>query len=179
MSLLYLLMGAQAGGNLVDMFSTSSQIKMARRAAEMEGQQLDLRMQQERLASTERSVFQLEQLNETLASQRALMAARGGTPGVGSALALEQKSIQSFKRDEEARELSLGFMESQIKSQQVVGKMSAAGTAAQLGAGLMSRTFKQVPFSQMMAGDGSKTPKKSGGVKPMKGAKSTRRGSVT
>ena len=176
MSLPFLLMGAQAGGNLADIYTSSKQIGMLKRAADMDAQQLDLRMQQERLASAEQSLFQLDQLAETLASQRAIMAARGVLPGVGSALAIEQKSIQAFNRDEQARALSIGFMQAQVESQKVAGKLSAAGQAAGIGAGLMSRMASQIPVSEFGSKDGgaaglkggasaAKGPRKSGAMK--------------
>ena len=76
----YLLMGAQAAGMIGDIWANEASLSVAKRGQELDEMQLDLRLQQERIASKEASIINLEQLAETLSTQRAMMAVRGGSP---------------------------------------------------------------------------------------------------
>ena len=123
-------MGAQAAGSIAGGYMSS---RFTKQAAQLEQQQIGLRLQQEVLASNQQSIFNLRQLEETLASQRAMSAARGAMPGMGSALAIERKSIRAYKKDEQARALSLGFLKTQRKSQISMSKMGVHGAKAKFG----------------------------------------------
>jgi hypothetical protein len=68
-------------------------------------------MQQTRLASTEQSLINTEQLRYNLSSQRALFAARGQNIGQGTAQRAGQASLKAFGREETARRLNLGYAE--------------------------------------------------------------------
>lgn len=136
----YALLGAQAAGLVGDIFT--------RQSSKLEEQQLDLRIKQERIASQEQSLFNLEQLAETLATQRALMAVRGATPGIGSAASLESKAIGRFNRDEEARTLSLEFSEQNRRAQIAVGRVALYGKQAQGASALFGKAFNMIPFAE-------------------------------
>lgn len=156
----YALYGAMAAGLVGDIWTGSSASRVGRRAVNLEEAQLDLRLKQEVLASNEQSLFDLEQLAETLATQRAMMAVRGGLPGVGSSLALEQKSVNRFNKDEEARALSLGFAGAQRKAQVGALKVAQFGKEAQMGADIFSKAFNMIPFGEAFKKlEGTKTPK--------------------
>ena len=145
-----LLMGAQAAGSITSAWGAKNEYKQYKRATELENSQLDLRIQQERISSNEMSIDNLEQLKETLATQRAFMAVRGITPGVGTGLAMANKSIRNFNRDEQARELSLNIGVQQIKAQKSVNKLSLLGKRQQLGTNLAIGAFNNMNFSSMI-----------------------------
>lgn len=145
----YLLYGAQAAGLVTDVFAQHASYSVAKRGQKLEEQQLDLRLKQERLASQEQSIANLEQLSETLATQRALMSVRGGLPGIGSSGSVAQKSMSGFNKDEEARQLSLGFTEQNIKAKVAVSKLLLAGKKAQMGADLFGKAFNMVAFGEI------------------------------
>ncbi len=154
----YALMGAQAAGLVGDIWSSGIASRIAGKAQSLEEAQLDLRLKQERIASNEQSLANLEQLAETLATQRALMSVRGGLPGVGSSLTLEAKSVARFNKDEQARQLSLEFAGEQLKARKSVGRIALAGQRAAAGASQFNKAFQMIPFSEMASK--MKTPAK-------------------
>lgn len=145
----FALYGAQAAGLVADIWTSSLSHKTARRGVELEEAQLDLRLKQEVLASNEQSLFNLEQLAETLATQRAFMAVRGGLPGVGSSLAQEQRAVTGFNKDEEARKLSLGFSAAQTKAQIGTQRIALAAQRGKQGAQMFGKAFNMIPFGEM------------------------------
>ena len=145
----YLLMGVQAAGLIGDIWANEASLSISKRGQQLEEAQLDLRLKQEQLASNEQSIANLEQLAETLATQRALMSIRGGTPGVGSNLAVEGKAISTFNRDEQARALSLQFLGVQREAQKAVGRITLAGKQAEAGAKSFGKAFNMIPFSEL------------------------------
>lgn len=155
----FVLMGAQAAGMIGGAFSDASTYKAAKRGQQMDEAQANLRIRQERVAANEQGLFQLEELREVLATQRAMMSVRGGQSGVGSALAAEQKSISNFKRDEQARERSLQWSKSQHQARLSLGRMGLAGMKSQMAGQQFQRSFDMIPFTQMAGGLG-------GGQKP-------------
>lgn len=162
----YALMGAQAAGLVADVFATDASNKIARSGAALEEAQLELRIKQERIASNEQALANLEQLAETLATQRALMSVRGGTPGIGSNLASEAKAVRGFNRDEQARALSLEFSEQNRRAQISVGRIALAGKEAQSSAQLFNRAFNMIPFNELGTTANKKTTAtKAGSVK--------------
>jgi hypothetical protein len=150
----YLLMGAQIAGAISDVYGQHQSYKMSKRAQQFEEGQINLRMQQEGIASQQQSLLNLESLQEVLATQRAFAGARGFTPGVGSALAVEQKSIHRFRQDEKARELSLSFLQQQRKAQIAMSKVGLAGKKAQFGTSLMKTGFGLLSPSQTIGDTG-------------------------
>lgn len=121
------MLAAKAAGLGINMYQQRKAKKYEERAdaldkaayaIDMQGLQanqaeLDLRMQQEQLASTEQSLFATEQLREILASQRAMFAARGQAP----VKELEQSSTRAYSADERAREFNLSGKQLAIKGQ--------------------------------------------------------------
>lgn len=145
----YLLMGVQAAGVIGDIWANEASLSISKRGQQLEEAQLDLRFKQERLASNEQSILNLEQLAETLATQRALMSVRGGTPGIGSNLAVENKSINAFNKDEQARALSLQFLGVQREAQKAVGRISLAGKEAEAASKSFGKAFNMIPFNEL------------------------------
>jgi len=153
----YVLLAAQAAGTVISLFGQREQYKIGKRASQLEDAQMSLRLQQEEIASMEQSIFNINQLGETLATQRALMAARGGIAGVGSNLAAEQKSVSAFNADERARQLSLNFRSEAITAQKAMNKLTLAGKRSELGANAFEQIFNMVPFAEI--GTALQTPK--------------------
>lgn len=151
------MMGAQAAGLVVDIWAQNTSLNIAAQAQKLEDAQMDLRLAQDRVASNEQASFHIEQLAETLATQRAMMAVRGGLPGAGSSGTIAAKSVANFNRDERARKLSLEFGEQNTKAQQAIGRIALAGKRAKVGADIFNKAFQQIPFSEI---SGSIMPKK-------------------
>ena len=172
MALNYLLMGAEAAGLIGELYAGNAASRMGRRAQKVEEAQIDLRMKQDRIASNERALMDIEQLTETLATQRAFMAVRGGSPGAGSNLAVTEKSVAKFNKDQIARNLSLEFSQQQLSSQKAIGRMALAGQEAERGAKLFKNAFNMLPLSEgfgtLAAPKSKTTTKKLPGYAPMK-----------
>lgn len=111
----FMLLAAQAAGIGANLYSQRRQARAENRALDQQAEWMDvglgmqmgdlsLEMEQDTLASTEQSLFNMEQLRETMAAQRAIFGARGQMPGVGSANSVANKSINTFNSDESARE---------------------------------------------------------------------------
>ena len=131
MALPYLLLAAQAAGIGMNLYAQRRAEKFTRIGEELEKQQLQLRMSEEQLAYTQKSLYGVEQLREVLASQRAIMAARGQAPGLGSAKALETRSVNVFNADERARQLSQTFRKNQLDSQMSLYNINRSTRKAQ------------------------------------------------
>lgn len=144
-----ILIGVQAAGMIVDIFGKEQAYQSAKEASRIETQQLNTRMQQEQLVFQEQSVADLRSLESTLASQRALMAARGVLPGVGSALSVEQKSIQAFKKDTQARELSNDFLKQQREMQKRMAAVEMRGLKSKKTMGQVKSIFDNINTNEM------------------------------
>lgn len=78
-------------------------------ALQLEKDELKGIMEQEALQFTEGSIANTEELRGVLASQRAILSARGTNVGQGSARAIQEASLHAFNEDERARALSQNF----------------------------------------------------------------------
>jgi hypothetical protein len=145
----FILLGAQAAGLIGDIFSQQAASKIARTGQQLDEAQMELRIKQDRIASNEQMLANLDNLAETLATQRALMSIRGGLPGVGSNLAVETKSVYNFNKDEQARTLSLEFSEQNRRAQIAASRIALAGREAERGAAIFNKAFDMIPFSEM------------------------------
>lgn len=113
-----LLLAAQAAGYGINLYQRHQEENFANMGAEMDRQQLSLQIEKEALVNSEETLASTERLRETLATQRAIFAARGISAGAGSSLAIAQRSIRTAGADERARRLSMGFRKHQMESQQ-------------------------------------------------------------
>lgn len=116
-------MGAEAAGSIAGQWAQSKALKGVKATAELEQAQLGLRLKQETIASEQQSIANLHALDEILATQRAMFAARGQMPGIGSAGAIASKSVSNYRKDEQARGLSMGFLKSQRQYETTMSKM--------------------------------------------------------
>ncbi len=138
-----LLLGAQVAGIGANLYAARNERRMTEAGLSIEQGELGLRQKQEQLAFTEANIASIEQLQEVLATQRAMAGARGVNPGVGSALAASNKSVRAQGADERARGLSNLFRKSQLDGMSKLLNIKKATSRAQygntmLGAGLNS-----------------------------------------
>lgn len=151
MALQYLLLAAQAGktlyglsrsrrgereamdeyGRAISALDTQSQY--VNQGAELDQKMLDVQMQQTRLASTEQSLRNTEQLRYNLSSQRALFAARGQNPGQGGANIAAQTSLRGYGREETARRLNLGYSELTNKGNKALTEINRGYQLEEIG----------------------------------------------
>jgi hypothetical protein len=113
----FLLLGAQAAGLGINMWAERRAEKFTRIGEELDKAQIQTRMQEEKLAFTQKSLYDLNRLREIQAMQRAVFGARGQAPGVGSAGALQTRSENLFNADVKARKLSQTIRQNQLQSQ--------------------------------------------------------------
>ena len=150
MSYQYLLMGAQAAGYATSIWGTTQANKMLGIGAQLDKEALDLRMQQNTLASTEQAIANQERLREAVGLQAAIFAARGQQGGTGTAGALQTKTLTEFGREERARQLNLLFSNNNIKGQKAAIGMQVAGQKAQNWGGLMNAGLQGISFNRVL-----------------------------
>jgi hypothetical protein len=92
--------------------------------ADVDQQMLDLQMQQSRLATTEKALYNNENLRQTLSSQRALFAARGQNIGQGTARTAGTLAEHAHGREETARRLNQSFNELTIKGHKALTEIN-------------------------------------------------------
>lgn len=132
-----ILLGAQAAGMGANLYAAYNQKKSAKYAIETERGELGLRRSQEELSFAESNLESLRELQEVLASQRAIMGARGQMPGVGSSLAAANKAIAAQGSDERARKLTKDFRNAQLDSMNRLLNIKKSGIRAGFGASLI------------------------------------------
>jgi hypothetical protein len=154
-------------GEKLDLMGLQNQLQTGAMQFETAQLQLDTRMKEEQLAFTQQALFDTERLREVMATQRALFSARGQMPGVGSAGAISNKSVNAFNADERARDLSQLFAKNRLNNQKSLLKLQKsafdtdirskmvginvgrAGRKAQAGANLMMQGFNMFSFNSM------------------------------
>lgn len=152
MSFPMMLMAAQAAGQAVNIWQTSQASRTVGLGVSLDRQQLDLRMQQETLLSTERALQNSEQLRNVLSSQAAIMGARGQMPGVGSAQAIQQGALKEYGADERVRKMNLSFKKSQLEAQKLFTSLEAGGKKAALGYSIGEKSIQQLNFNTLFSG---------------------------
>jgi hypothetical protein len=146
-----LLIATQSAGYAINIWQSNQAAKMIKMGANLDRQQLDLRMQQETLASTETAIANTEQLRSTLASQATLFAARGQAGGQGSARSIQQSSIRAYGNDERARQLNLYFKKAQIQAQKSLVSIEAAGKRSNIAGGLLASSLNTLSFNSLFS----------------------------
>lgn len=149
MALPYVLMAAQAIGLGLELYGQRQERRMAKLGRRIERDELNLRMEQERLASSEESLRSLEDLREVMAYQRAYYGATGANPGAGSAKAIEQKQLRAFGADERARELNLKFSQANLLSKQKLLTIQKATQNMKMGAELFQSSFNRLGINDL------------------------------
>ena len=158
MSFEMLLLASQAAGLATNLWATKRANQFDALGTKMQQRELDMRMQQEQLASSQESLMGMEKLRDVMSSQRAIFAARGQTGG-GSNYFIGQNSVRAFNEDENARKLSLGFKQYYTKATQNLMGLESTGRrgarnfeAAAKGLNMMSfNSFGDSSISDMLA----------------------------
>ena len=158
MSIEIFLLSLQAAGAIGDMIGTNAQSSILRKGAELEQSTIETRLNEERLAFSLASVDAMKALRQTLASQRAIFAARGTNPGAGSAITAAYESTTNASADERVRTMNLLSREASLKAQSNLAGLHALAGQTQLGQQLSQRLFQKIPFSELQksVGDTSK-----------------------
>ena len=149
-----LLLAAQAGGLAANLWQQNRESRYDAMGTKIQQKELDLRMQQEQLASSQESLFNMERLRDTMATQRAIFAARGQSASQGSNYFVGQESVRAFNSDEEARKLSLGFNEYHNKATQALLGIGLAGRKAARSNKMIGKTLNTLSFNSL-GGSGS------------------------
>lgn len=152
MSLEIFLLGMQASGAIADYASTRQEIKLGRKGYEVEQAQIEARLEQERLASSQDSLLAMIELRKNLASQRAIYAARGQRAGTGTALALSQESIGNASANEQVRRMNLLSREANLRANKALSGLHQLTSETQLGQSMSKRMLEQLPVSQAFQG---------------------------
>jgi hypothetical protein len=149
-----LLLAAQAAGLAMNLWANKRANQADAMGTQMQQRELDMRMQQEQLASSQESLMGMEKLMDVMSSQRAIFAARGQTPG-GSNYFIGQNSVRAFGEDENARKLSLGFKQYYTKAtQNLMGLESTGRKSAAKGLNMMSFNSASGGINDLLAGFG-------------------------
>ena len=133
-----ILLGAQAAGVATNLFAESRANKTSRLGYDIDQRELQLRMQEEELAFTQANTANLERLRETLSTQNAILGARNQLPGQGSALAIQNKSLENFSADKTALRLSQAFRKSQLKGLERLAGIKQASSRIESGNKLLA-----------------------------------------
>ncbi len=148
MSMEIFLMSMQAAGAISDFAGTQSQIKMGRAGAELELEQINTRLEEERLAYTMRSLDAMKQLRYTLASQRVIFGARGQQANAGSAFIAQNKAIGEANTDERVRRMNLLSKEATLRAAGALSGMHQLASETRLGQELTRRLYEQTPIAE-------------------------------
>jgi hypothetical protein len=145
----YILLAAQAAGLVANILQTKRENKIDRQGLQIQQRDLDLRMQQEQLASSQESLYNMARLRDTMASQRAIFAARGQSSAQGSNFFIGQNSISSFNEDEQARKLSLNFRQHYINVNKTLASMETTGRIHARKGRLLSEVLNTISFNSL------------------------------
>lgn len=148
----FLLLASQAAGIGLSLYAQNKQKKLEALGTRADQAALDLRMQEEGAQTAEQSLFATEQLQEVLASQRAIFAARGTMAGAGSAGAISERSIRLYNADENARLLSKNSRELNLIGQKRGLELNRLSGQASRGANLMGKGLNMFNFNSALKG---------------------------
>jgi hypothetical protein len=105
--------------------------------------EINIRMGQEELSASEESLMSIKKLREVMATQSAIMGARGQKQGVGSALTASTQSKNAFNADERARNLSLKFKKLMLENQKSISRIHQLAGESKIAAFKGTRAMKQ------------------------------------
>lgn len=147
-----LLLGAQVAGIGANLFAARQQNRLTEMGIEADRGNLATQMQQEELAFTEANIASVQNLREVMATQRAIMGARGQNPGAGSALAVANKSIRAHEADKAARDLSKSFRQKQFQNANSLFDIKKAGARSKFGASLLNTGISNLNLNSLIGG---------------------------
>ena len=154
MSLEIFLLSMQAAGTISDMWGTNQQIKLGRKGAQIEQNQITNRLEEERNATLMNSIDAMKALRQTLASQRAISAARGTQIGSGSQFFMGAQSIATHEVDQRISRMNLLSREAQLRAAGALSGLHQLSSETKLGQQMTQRNFQQIPFAEIGKGLG-------------------------
>lgn len=162
MSLEIFLLAMQAAGAIGDIIGTDAQARTLKKGAEVEQANIQTRLNEEQLGAALSAVDSMKALRQTLATQRAIFAAKGTNPGAGSASIVAASSVHEAGVDERIRRMNLLSREAALRANSTLAGLHALAGETQLGQQLSQRLFKQIPFSELdkAVGENRTTDKK-------------------
>ncbi len=154
----YLLLAAQAAGVGLNLYANRQQNKIEGLGYNIDEGQLNTRMQQELLVASQQQLSELGNLEETLATQRAMFAARGTNAGQGTARTIMEASSKAYQEDQRARNLNTDFRKNYIESLKRLQRIERAGLKSTRGAQLAQFGLNMFSFNEVFGGN--KMPEK-------------------
>lgn len=161
---LALLLAMQASGMIVDYLGTKNQQQMADMGAKLQQASIESNIEQTRLETEDASLQALKNLRQTMGTQLAIFAARGTSPGAGSALSLVNNSVGNFNADERMRRLNLLGRENALKGNGLISKLNQQSNNASLWQGFTQRSINRFPTSGVGIGGSGGSGGKSYGM---------------
>jgi hypothetical protein len=154
----YLLLATQAAGIGLNLYANKQQNKIEGLGYKLEEGQLNLRMQQELLVASQQQLGDLTRLQENMATQRAVFAARGTNAGQGSARTIMEASGRAYREDERARKLNTDFRRNYIDSLKRLQRIEHAGLKSNRAAKQLQSGLNMFSFNEIFGGN--KMPEK-------------------
>lgn len=148
MSLQIFLLGMQALGQAADVYGTQQQIRIGRAGAAVDAANIETQLERERLATDMSTLFALQNLRKTMATQQAIFASRGTKIGVGSAGHIAEKSQRNFTADERVRRMNLLAKEAGLRAGKALSGLHQLSSETQLGQSLSRRLIDTLPFAE-------------------------------
>ena len=149
MSIELFLLSMQAAGAVSDMMGASSQVRAGRAGTKLELATVETRLAEERLSSAMSAVGAMQALRQNLASQRAILAARGQAGDAGTGLFAGVQSQVQHSAGEQVRRMNLLSREATLRAGGSLAAMHQSSSEAQIGQALSKRMFEQIPFAEI------------------------------
>jgi hypothetical protein len=149
MSIELFLLSMQAAGAVSDMIGSSAQVRAGRAGTALELATVETRLAEERLSSAMSAVDAMQALRQNLASQRAIMAARGQSGAAGTGLFAGVQSQVQHSSGEQVRRMNLLSREATLRAGGSLAAMHQASSESAIGQALSKRMFDQIPFTEL------------------------------
>lgn len=160
------LLAMQAAGMVMDYYGNKQQIAMGRMGQRVEQAGIESNIAMTRLQSEEAGLNAMRNLRQTLASQAAVMAARGTSSGAGSALAIRGESVGEFNADERSRKINLSANEAGLRAGITMSKLHQWTSETRMNQAMRKRMFDNFSFNALSPNPGGNTPKGGYGMTP-------------
>ena len=158
---MWFLLAMIASGVVMDYFGTEQQKKLGRIGEDTEQSAIDAQLAMTRAKYEEETLMGMENLRKNLGSQLAIQAARGNASYAGSAIALQQDSMESASKDQSARDLNLLSNETLLKNARYMSTVNRLSAESQAKQGFWKNTFNAAGQAAMTASNASSGKKAS------------------
>ena len=145
----YLLLGAQAAGIGANLYMNRQASKIESLGYNLDRGEANIKMRQELLIASQQQLSDMRNLQENLATQRAIAGASGVNPGQGSARTIMEASSRAYKEDERIRALNTDFRKGYIESLGRLQRIEQAGLKSNRAAKLISSGLNMFSFNDV------------------------------